>query len=98
MTDTILSTAHRDEHNQTTLPLDAFAGEHGTERLAGVLEALALVADDGLELEAVAEVTATSVERATPGIRTASGTRTSGVYATLPCVSGIRGSFSSDSP
>lgn len=63
MTDTIIATAHRDEVNQATLALDAFAGDDGTERLAGILEALALVADDGLELSAVAEVTATSLER-----------------------------------
>lgn len=63
MTDTIISTAHRDDMNQTALPLDAFTGDDGTERLAGILEALALVADDGLEVDAIAEVTATSVER-----------------------------------
>jgi len=63
MTDTIIATAHRDDLNQTALPLDAFADEAGITRLAGVLEALALVADDGLELDAIAEVTATGVER-----------------------------------
>lgn len=63
MTDTILSTAHRDDLNQAPLPIDAFAGEDGVERLAGILEALALVADEAIELDAIAEVTATSVER-----------------------------------
>jgi segregation and condensation protein B len=63
MTDTIIATAHRDDVNQTALPLDAFAGDDGIQRLAAVLEALALVADEGLEVDAIAEVTATSVER-----------------------------------
>ncbi len=63
MTDTIISTAHRDDLNQAALPLDAFADDDGTARLASVLEALALVADDGLELDAIAEVTATSMEQ-----------------------------------
>jgi segregation and condensation protein B len=63
MTDTIISTAHRDDLNQTTLPLDAFASDDGVERLAAVLEALALVADEGLDLDAIAEVTATTVDR-----------------------------------
>jgi segregation and condensation protein B len=63
MTDTIIATAHRDDLNQTALPLDAFAGDDGIQRLAAILEALALVADEGLELDAIAEVTATSVEQ-----------------------------------
>jgi segregation and condensation protein B len=63
MTDTIIATAYRDDLNQTTLPLDAFAGDDGIQRLAAMLEALALVADEGLELDAIAEVTSTPVER-----------------------------------
>jgi segregation and condensation protein B len=63
MTDTIISTAHRDDLNQTALPLDAFTGDDGTARLAAMLEALALVADEGLDIDAIAEVTATSAER-----------------------------------
>jgi segregation and condensation protein B len=63
MTDTIISTAHRDDLNQTALPLDAFTGDDGTARLAALLEALALVADEGLDIDAIAEVTATSAER-----------------------------------
>lgn len=63
MTDTILSTAHRDDLNQAALPLDAFDGDEGLERLAGILEALTLVADDGVDLDAIADVTTASLER-----------------------------------
>lgn len=63
MTDKILSTAYRDDANQTELPLDSFSGPDGDAELAAIVEALALVSEEGVTLEAIAEVTVTSVER-----------------------------------
>ena len=63
MTDKILSTAYRDDANQAELPLDSFNGPDGDAQLAAIIEALALVSEEGVALEAIAEVTVTSVER-----------------------------------
>jgi segregation and condensation protein B len=48
---------------QSTLPLDSFSGHDGPARLAGLIEALALVSDDGIELSAIVEVTSVQVEQ-----------------------------------
>lgn len=42
--------------SQTTLPLDSFGGSDGIERLAGLIESLAFVSDEGLEINAIIEV------------------------------------------
>lgn len=63
MTDKVLSTTYKDEASQAALPLDAFTGPDGDARLASIIEALALVAEDGVTIEEIAEVTVTSEER-----------------------------------
>jgi len=63
MTDKILSTAYREDVNQTELPLDSFAGPDGDAQLAAIIEALALVSEEGVSIAVIAEVTVTSVER-----------------------------------
>lgn len=42
---------------QSTLPLDSFSGEDGPARLAGLIESLALVSEDGIEISAIIDVT-----------------------------------------
>lgn len=48
---------------QSTLPLDSFSGADGCERLAGLIESLALVSDDGIEIAALVEVTGALLEQ-----------------------------------
>ncbi len=49
--------------SQTTLPLDSFGGEDGIERLAGLIEALGFVSDDGLEIDTLIDVCPASREQ-----------------------------------
>jgi len=63
-----MTTAHphlvsEDEINQTALTLDAYPGEEGLARLAAMIEALALVAEEGAELSVVADIATTTSQR-----------------------------------
>jgi segregation and condensation protein B len=48
---------------QSTLPLDSFSGNDGSVRLAGLIESLALVSEDGIEIPAIVEITSASAEQ-----------------------------------
>jgi segregation and condensation protein B len=54
---------------QSTLPLDSFSGEDGRARLAGLVESLALVSEEGVDLTAIVEVTAARLEQVEAAIQ-----------------------------
>jgi segregation and condensation protein B len=49
--------------NQPALTLDAYPGEEGLARLAAMIEALALVAEEAVELPAIADIATTTTSR-----------------------------------
>ena len=49
--------------SQTSLTLDAYPGDDGLAQLAAMIEALTLVAEDGIEIAAVAEIATTTPSR-----------------------------------
>ncbi|CAN5703643.1 SMC-Scp complex subunit ScpB [soil metagenome] len=63
MTATVSLNGHDTLIEQSTLPLDSFSGDEGCVRLAGLIESLALVSDDGIEIAAIVEVTSALLEQ-----------------------------------
>jgi segregation and condensation protein B len=63
MTAPISLNGHDTLVEQSTLPLDSFSGDEGRVRLAGLIESLALVSDDGIEIAAIVEVTSALLEQ-----------------------------------
>lgn len=49
--------------SQTSLTLDAYPGDDGLAQLAAMIEALTLVAEDGIEMAAIAEIATTTSGR-----------------------------------
>jgi segregation and condensation protein B len=61
-------TGHDTLIEQSTLPLDSFSGEEGRARLAGLIESLALVAEEGVDLAALVEITSAQPEQVNAAI------------------------------